>query len=60
MLKTNTKAPNFKLPSTSKDDYSLKDSSVIMLLFIFIQKMTLQDALSKQMILTNYYLNLKN
>ena len=26
MLKTNTKAPNFKLPSTSKDDYSLKDS----------------------------------
>tara|TARA_Y100000766_G_C18607088_1_gene459510 strand:+ start:54 stop:521 length:468 start_codon:yes stop_codon:yes gene_type:complete len=26
MLKINTKAPNFKLPSTSKDDYSLKDS----------------------------------
>ena len=26
MLKTNTKAPNFKLPSTSKDNYSLKDS----------------------------------
>ena len=25
-LKINTKAPNFKLPSTSKDDYSLKDS----------------------------------
>ena len=26
MLKINTKAPNFKLPSTSKDNYSLKDS----------------------------------
>ena len=26
MLKTNTKAPDFKLPSTSKDHYSLKDS----------------------------------
>jgi peroxiredoxin Q/BCP len=26
MLKTNTKAPDFKLPSTSKDKYSLKDS----------------------------------
>ena len=26
MLKTNTKAPNFKLPSTSTDDYLLKDS----------------------------------
>ena len=26
MLKTNTKAPIFKLPSTSKDNYSLKDS----------------------------------
>ena len=26
MLKINTKAPNFKLPSTSKEDYSLKDS----------------------------------
>ena len=26
MIKENTKAPNFKLPSTSKDDYSLKDS----------------------------------
>ena len=26
MLETNTKAPNFKLPSTSKDNYSLKDS----------------------------------
>ena len=26
MLKINTKAPNFKLPSTSKNDYSLKDS----------------------------------
>ena len=26
MLKINTKAPNFKLPSTSKDDYSIKDS----------------------------------
>ena len=26
MLKINIKAPNFKLPSTSKDDYSLKDS----------------------------------
>ena len=26
MLKINTKAPKFKLPSTSKDDYSLKDS----------------------------------
>ena len=26
MLKTNTKAPNFKLLSTSKDNYSLKDS----------------------------------
>jgi len=26
MLKINTKAPNFKLPSTSKDDYSLKNS----------------------------------
>ena len=26
MLKNNTKAPNFKLPSTSKDNYSLKDS----------------------------------
>ena len=25
-LKINTKAPNFKLPSTSKDNYSLKDS----------------------------------
>jgi thioredoxin-dependent peroxiredoxin len=25
-LKVNTKAPNFKLPSTSKDDYSLKNS----------------------------------
>ena len=27
MLKTNTKAPIFKLPSTSKDNYSLKDST---------------------------------
>ena len=26
MIKENTKAPNFKLPSTSKKDYSLKDS----------------------------------
>ena len=26
MLKNNTKAPNFKLPSTSKDDYLLKNS----------------------------------
>ena len=26
MLKTSTKAPDFKLPSTSKDKYSLKDS----------------------------------
>ena len=26
MLKINTKAPNFKLPSTSKENYSLKDS----------------------------------
>ena len=26
MLKTNTKAPIFKLPSTSRDNYSLKDS----------------------------------
>ena len=26
MLKINTKAPNFNLPSTSKDDYSLKNS----------------------------------
>ena len=26
MLKINTKEPNFKLPSTSKDNYSLKDS----------------------------------
>ena len=26
MLKINTKAPNFKLPSTSKDDFSLKNS----------------------------------
>ena len=26
MLKNNIKAPNFKLPSTSKDNYSLKDS----------------------------------
>ena len=26
MLKTNTKAPDFKLPATSKDKYSLKDS----------------------------------
>ena len=26
MLKEKTKAPNFKLPSTSKDNYSLKDS----------------------------------
>ena len=26
MLKTNTKAPIFKLPSTSKDNYSLKHS----------------------------------
>jgi len=26
MLKINTKAPNFKLPSTSKDDYLLKNS----------------------------------
>ena len=26
MLKNNTKAPDFKLPSTSKDKYSLKDS----------------------------------
>ena len=26
MLKINTKAPNFKLPSTSKEDYALKDS----------------------------------
>jgi thioredoxin-dependent peroxiredoxin len=26
MLKINTKAPSFKLPSTSKDDYSLKNS----------------------------------
>ena len=26
MLKEKTKAPNFKLPSTSKNDYSLKDS----------------------------------
>jgi len=25
-MKINTKAPNFKLPSTSKDNYSLKDS----------------------------------
>ena len=26
MLKINTKAPNFILPSTSKEKYSLKDS----------------------------------
>ena len=26
MLKINTKAPNFKLPSTSKDDYSIRNS----------------------------------
>ena len=26
MLKEKTKAPNFKLPSTSKENYSLKDS----------------------------------
>ena len=26
MLKINSKAPNFKLPSTSKENYSLKDS----------------------------------
>ena len=60
MLKTNTKAPTFNLNSTDGKIYSLKDSMVNMLYFIFIQKMTLQDAQLRLMILINYYLNLKN
>ena len=60
MLKTNTKAPTFNLNSTDGKIYSLKDSMVNMLYFIFILKMTLQDAQLRLMILINYYLNLKN
>ena len=59
-LKINTKAPNFKLPSTSKDNYSLKDSIGKYVVIIFIQKMTLRDARLKLMILINYSLNLRN
>ena len=60
MLKINTKAPTFNLNSTDGKIYSLKDSMVNMLYFIFILKMTLQDAQLRLMILINYYLNLKN
>jgi hypothetical protein len=58
-LKVNTKAPNFKLPSTSKDDYSLKIHLENMLSSIFIQRMIRQGALLRLMILINHYQNLK-
>ena len=38
MLKINTKAPNFKLPSTSKDDYSIKNSKDKYIVMYFYQK----------------------
>ena len=60
MLKINSKAPNFKLPSTSKGNYSLKDSIGKYVVIYFYPKDDTPDALLKLMILTNYYLNLKN
>ena len=38
MLKNNSKAPNFILPSTSKDKYSLKDSSGKYIVIYFYPK----------------------
>ena len=38
MLKNNSKAPNFNLPSTSKDKYSLKDSSGKYIVIYFYPK----------------------
>jgi peroxiredoxin Q/BCP len=37
-LKINTKAPNFKLPSTSKDNYSLKESIGKYVSYLFLSK----------------------
>ena len=38
MIKENTKAPDFKLPSTSKKDYSLKDSKGNYVIIYFYPK----------------------
>jgi len=38
MIKENTKAPDFKLPSTSKKDYSLKDSTGNYVIIYFYPK----------------------
>ena len=60
MIKENTKAQYFKLPSTSKKDYSLKGSIGKYVIIIFIPKMIHQVAQLKLMILINYFQNLKN
>ena len=51
MIKENTKAPIFKLPSTNKSNYSLKDS---------IGKYVIIYFYPKQMISTNWFQNSKN
>ena len=38
MLKINSKAPNFVLPSTSNDSYSLKDSTGKYIIIYFYPK----------------------
>jgi len=54
MIKENTKAPIFKLPSTNKKEYSLKDS-IGNYVIIYCQGVQL-----KPMILISYFQNLKN
>ena len=59
-MKINTKAPDFKLPSTAKDNYSLKDSVGKYVVIYFYPKDDTPGCTLKLMILTNYFLNLKN
>ena len=60
MLRINSKAPLLKLNSTDGKIYSLKHSLGKYIVLYFTLKTTLQDAQLRLMILTNYYLNLKN
>ena len=60
MIKENTKAPLFKIPSTNKNEYSLKDSLGKYVVVYFIQRMIHRVVQLKRMILINFFLNLKN
>jgi len=60
MLKINTKAPDIILPSTSKENYCLKDSIEKYVVIYFYQKTILLDVQLKLMILINYSQNLKS